>query len=72
MSTAPITATEPESRGRAVSDAAHSSTMEGLTASPEFHADAAEYVEGTIDLDEFGRRTRARNGVSINVPEARP
>ena len=59
-------------RARAVGDAEHSGAMEGLEASPEFHADAAEYVEGTIDLDEFGRRTRARNGVSINVPEARP
>ena len=59
-------------RARAVGDAEHSGTMEGLEVSPEFRTDAAAYVEGTIDLDEFGRRTRARNGVSINVPEARP
>lgn len=59
-------------RARAVGDAEHSGAMEGLEVSPEFRTDAAAYVEGTIDLDEFGRRTRARNGVSINVPEARP
>ena len=56
-------------RARAVGDAEHSGTMEGLEVSPEFHADAAAYVEGTIDLEEFGRRTRARNGIPLDDQE---
>jgi hypothetical protein len=51
-------------RERVVEDAVHSGEMEGLSVSPAFDADAAEYARGAIDLDEFGRRVRARNGVA--------
>lgn len=51
-------------RERAVEDAIHSGEMEGLSVSAEFEAEAAEYASGAIDIDEFGRRVRARNGVA--------
>ncbi|WP_165384972.1 antitoxin VbhA family protein [Cryobacterium sp. SO1] len=35
--------------------------MAGLTVGADFDADAALYANGTIDLNEFGRRIRARN-----------
>ena len=50
-------------RARQVEEAVHSIRMEGLDLSPEGAADAADYVAGTISLDEYGRRTRARYGV---------
>lgn len=53
-----------DARERAVEDAVHSGEMEGLSVSPAFDADAADYARGAIDLDEFGRRVRARNGVA--------
>jgi hypothetical protein len=37
--------------------------MAGLTVSPETLADGAEWAEGRIDIDEFGRRVRARYGL---------
>jgi len=54
-----ISHAERDLRQRVVSDAAHSSAMAGLEASPEYRADAAAYVAGEIDEDELGRRTRA-------------
>lgn len=51
-------------RERAVEDAIHSGEMEGLSVGPEFETDAAAYASGAIDIDEFGRRVRARNGVA--------
>jgi len=51
-------------RERAVEEAIHSGEMEGLSVSGAFEADAADYARGAIDLDEFGRRVRARNGVA--------
>lgn len=50
-------------RERVVSEAAHSSAMEGLASSPEYRADAAAYVAGAIELDELGRRTLSRYGL---------
>jgi len=51
-------------RERAVEEAIHSGEMEGLSVSGAFDADAADFARGAIDLDEFGRRVRARNGVA--------
>jgi hypothetical protein len=51
---------ERELRERVVADAAHSSAMEGLESSQEYRADAAAFVAGEIDVEELGRRTRAR------------
>jgi hypothetical protein len=51
-------------RERAVSEAIHSSEMEGLDPTPEFRADAELYAEGAIDSRELGRRTRARYGIA--------
>jgi len=51
-------------RGRAVEDAIHSGEMEGLSVGDEFEAEAAAYASGVIDIDEFGRLVRARNGVA--------
>ncbi|WP_104169309.1 MULTISPECIES: antitoxin VbhA family protein [unclassified Cryobacterium] len=57
-------AAEQAARERAVEDAIHSGEMEGLSVSHAFESDAAEYARGAIDVDEFGRRVRARNGVA--------
>lgn len=63
IATTTISAAEREQRARVVTDAAHSSEMEGLASSPEYRADAAAYVEGAFDADELVRRTRARYGL---------
>jgi len=51
-------------RQRAVREAIHSGEMEGLSVGEEFERDAADYVRGAIDLDEFGRRVFARTGAA--------
>jgi len=51
-------------RERAVEDAIHGGEMEDLSVSGAFDVDAADYTSGVIDLEEFGRRVRVRNGVS--------
>jgi hypothetical protein len=51
-------------RAAAVAEATHSAELEGLTVSPASLADAQEYVRGNIDVDELGRRVRARYGVA--------
>jgi shikimate kinase len=48
-------------RARSVEDAVHSGEMECLSVTPAFDEDAAAYVNGTITLDEFGSRVRARS-----------
>lgn len=53
-----------DARVRAVEDAVHSGEMEGLSVSPAFDTDADEYARGAIDLTEFRRRVRARNGIA--------
>ena len=57
--TAAYTACEP-----AVEDAILSGEMEGLSVDAEFEVEAAAYASGVIDIDEFGRSVRARNGVA--------
>ena len=51
-------------RAASVAEATHSAGLEGLTVSPASLADAQEYVRGDIDVDELGRRVRARYGVA--------
>ena len=51
-------------RERAVEDAIHSGEMEALSVGAEFEAEAVAYASGVIDIDEFGRSVRARNGVA--------
>jgi len=51
-------------RERVVEDTIHSGEMEGLSVGAEFEVQAAAYANGVIDIDEFGRRVRARNGVA--------
>ena len=58
-----INAEEKALRATVVADAAHSSAMSGLEAGDEYRADAAVFVDGLIDVDELGRRTRRRWGV---------
>jgi hypothetical protein len=47
-------------RRRFVEDAVHSGEMEGLPVTSAFDADAAAYVNGSITLEEFSDRVRAR------------
>lgn len=56
--------TARERRSEVLEQATHSSRMEGLETSAEFKSDAQAYVDGTIDLDELGRRTRVRHGLA--------
>ncbi len=58
-----IDADEKAMRAKVVADAAHSSAMSGVRTSVEYRDDAAAYVDGLIDVDELGRRTRRRYGV---------
>jgi len=58
-----IDADEKAMRAKVVADAAHSSSMSNLQTSSEYRADAAAYVDGLIDVDELGRRTRRRYGL---------
>ncbi|KAA9104509.1 antitoxin VbhA family protein [Microbacterium rhizomatis] len=58
-----IDADEKAMRATVVADAAHSSAMSNLQTGTEYRADAAAYVDGLIDVDELGRRTRRRYGV---------
>jgi hypothetical protein len=55
---------EADQRAAAVAEATHSAALEGLTISPASLDDAAEYVRGDIDINEAGRRIRARYGVA--------
>lgn len=51
-------------RARQVEEATHSVRMEGLDLAVDDAADTGEYAAGAITLDEYGRRVRARYGVS--------
>lgn len=54
------TVTEREQR---VAEAIHNTEMEGMTLSSAGHADARDYIEGTIDADELVARARSRYGL---------
>lgn len=45
---------------RRVSEAIHSSELEGLTVTTATRADAGEYITGQIDTEELVARARAR------------
>ena len=65
MSIEPTSKTPAQlARERTVSEAIHSSEMEGRHPTPEFRADTELYAEGAIDSRELGRRTRARYGIA--------
>ena len=53
-----------DERAGAVAEATHSAELEGRTVSPAALADGEEYARGDIDVDELGRRVRARYGVA--------
>jgi hypothetical protein len=53
-----------DERAAAVAEATHSAALEGLTVSAATLADGEQYVRGDIDVDELGRRVRARYGVA--------
>jgi DNA-binding response OmpR family regulator len=50
-------------RERAVEDAVHSASMEGLAVTPATRVDADDYVRGSIDVDELVARVHARHRV---------
>ncbi|SDZ55150.1 antitoxin VbhA family protein [Herbiconiux ginsengi] len=58
-----IDADEKAMRAKVVADAAHSTAMSSLRTSTEYLADAAACVDGLIDVDALGRRTRRRYGL---------
>jgi hypothetical protein len=53
-------------RAAAVAEATHSAYLEGLAIAPGSLAVAAEYVRGDIDIDDAGRRIRARCSTTYN------
>jgi antitoxin VbhA-like protein len=53
-----------EQRAAAVAEATQSAALEGLSISPASMDVAAEYIRGTIDIDEAGRRIRSRYGLA--------
>lgn len=53
-----------EQRAASLAEATHSAALEGLTIGPATRADAEEYVQGDIDVDELVRRVQARYGVA--------
>lgn len=57
-------------RVRAVSEGLTNVDLSGLPVFSETVAEAAEYVDGRIGLDEWGRRVRARYGVPPDHPDA--
>ncbi|MGB3676512.1 MAG: hypothetical protein WA988_18940 [Candidatus Nanopelagicales bacterium] len=52
-----------DARRRAVTNAVHSTGLEGGSVSPETLADMDEYVDGRIDSDELVRRGLSRYGL---------
>lgn len=62
--TTTLTSADQSARAAHVAESAHSGVMEGFSVTPETHADADSYVEGTFDADELVARTRARYGLS--------
>lgn len=47
-------------RKQVMDEAIHSGEMEGAYVSTEFRADADEYVQGDISIEELMRRTKRR------------
>lgn len=57
--------TNAETREQALFQAVHSSEMEGGGPSPEFMADAKDYLAGLIDESDLLNRTRCRYGLAV-------
>lgn len=55
--------TDTVERRRRVEIAVHSGEMEGLGVTPATRADAEEYVDGRLTVQELRARVRARYGV---------
>ena len=54
---------ETETRARHVAEARHSVEMEGLSVDTETLADAQEYVDGRIGVDELVARAKVNCGL---------
>lgn len=63
VSTTHRTTPGTDERRRRVEVAVHSGEMEGLHVTPDTRADAEEYVDGQIGVEELRARVRARYGV---------
>jgi hypothetical protein len=57
------TAGERAKRERAISDARHTSELEGSRSTDETRADQDAYIRGEIDVEQLGARVRARYGL---------
>lgn len=57
------TKAETISRAEQLAQVQHSLAMENVEMTPQGEADAQEYVDGRIDIDELIRRGRARYGL---------
>lgn len=55
--------TEQESRAIGVAEVIHSAHLEGGDVTPDFLADARDYIEERIDIRELLNRTRRRYGL---------
>jgi hypothetical protein len=55
---------ESAERGRAIADARRSSELEGSCSTEMTRADQDAYVRGEIDIDQLGKRVRARYGLA--------
>ncbi|MFT8663348.1 MULTISPECIES: hypothetical protein [Bifidobacterium] len=57
---------EKARRRAAFEDGIHSAYLDGGMVTDAFRADAEEYVNGLIDLDEMHKRLRNRYGIKSN------
>ena len=57
---------EKARRRAAFEDGIHSAYLDGGMVTEAFRADAEEYINGIIDLDEMHKRLRNRYGIESN------
>ncbi|MFT9286522.1 MAG: hypothetical protein ABF522_14670, partial [Lacticaseibacillus paracasei] len=57
---------EKARRRAAFEEGIHSAYLDGGTVTEAFRADAEEYINGIIDLDEMHKRLRNRYGIESN------
>ena len=53
-------------RRAAFEDGIHSAYLDGGMVTDAFRADAEEYINGIIDLDEMHKRLRTRYGIEVD------
>lgn len=58
---------EKARRRAAFEDGVHSAYLDGGMVTDAFRADAEEYINGIIDLEEMRKRLRKRYGVTSNA-----